>query len=171
MAAWPMARLVAPRLPPRMATWLLTGACLVLAAGSTAALVLLAFAGLSLVPVIADVGHWSPQALRELDGVDVPVSIGSGVLLVVLALRLARVASRHTRWARRLSRALDTHSREGGVVILPGAEPLAFAVPGRGGRIAISSGMLAALDSRERCALLAHERAHLALRHHVFLFA
>ncbi|MFL6119310.1 M56 family metallopeptidase [Actinophytocola sp.] len=65
----------------------------------------------------------------------------------------------------------DVHSRDGGIVILPGAEPVAFAAPGRGGRIAISSGMLAALTPPERCALLAHERAHLAARHHMFLIA
>lgn len=171
LVAWPMARLVAPRLPPRMASWLLTGVCLVLAAGSTGALMLLAFAGLSLIPAVADAGHWSPQALRDLDGVDVPMSIASGVLLVVLAVLLVRTAVRYVRWARRLSRELDAHCRDGGVVILPGDEPLAFAAPGRGGRIALSSGMLAALTARERCALLAHERAHLTSRHHVFLIA
>jgi Zn-dependent protease with chaperone function len=171
LVAWPTARLVAPRLPPRVASWLLTGTCVVLAAGSTAALMLLAFAGLSLIPAVADVGHWSPQALRDHDGVDVSVSIASGVLLIVLAVLLVRTAVRYVRWARRLSRELDTHSCDGGVVILPGDEPVAFAAPGRGGRIAVSSGMLAALTPRERCALLAHERAHLALRHHVFLIA
>ncbi|MFL6121273.1 M56 family metallopeptidase [Actinophytocola sp.] len=171
LAAWPMAQLVAPRLPPRVASWLLTGACLVLAAGSTAALMLLAFAGLSLIPAVADIGHWSTQALRDQDGVDVPVSITSGALLVVLAVLLTRTAVRYVRWARRLARELDLHSRDGGIVILPGAEPVAFAAPGRGGRIAISSGKLAALTPPERCALLAHERAHLAARHHVFLIA
>lgn len=171
LAAWPTARLVAPRLPPRLASWLFTGACLVLAACSTAALMLLAFAGLSLIPAVADAGHWSPQALRDLDGVDVPVSIAGGGLLVVLAVLLVRTAVRYVRWARRLSRELDAHCRDGGVVVLPGDEPLAFAAPGRGGRIAISSGMLAVLTSRERCALLAHERAHLTSRHHVFLIA
>jgi beta-lactamase regulating signal transducer with metallopeptidase domain len=171
LVAWPMARLVVPRLPPQVASWLLTGACVVLAASSTAALALLAFAGLSLIPAVADAGHWSPQALRDLDDVDVPVSVASGVVLVVLAVLLVRTAVRYVRWARRLSHELDAHSRDGGVVILPGEEPLAFAAPGRGGRIAISSGMLAALTPGERCALLAHERAHLASRHHVFLIA
>ncbi|MFG3225404.1 M48 family metalloprotease [Kitasatospora sp. NPDC048194] len=69
----------------------------------------------------------------------------------------------------------------------PGDHPLtvlddesadAFALPGRlrrpgrptePGRIVVTSGMLRALDGPERAALLAHERAHLAARHHVFL--
>ncbi|MFF7991795.1 M56 family metallopeptidase [Kitasatospora xanthocidica] len=41
--------------------------------------------------------------------------------------------------------------------------------PGEPGRIVVTSGMLAALSGPERSALLAHERAHLAARHHVFL--
>lgn len=170
LLAWPVARLVAPSLPPRMASWLLTGACLGLAAGSTVALALLALAGLSLIPAVADLGHWSPQALRPLSGVDVPVSIAGGVVLGVLVVLLARTTVRYARWARRLSRELDEHGREG-IVVLPGEDALAFAVPGRGGRIAVSTGMLAALNPRERSALLAHERAHLASRHHLFLIA
>jgi len=170
LLAWPAARLVAPRLPPRAASWLLTGACLVLAAGSTAALALLAFSGLSLLPAVADLGRWSPQAFRAESGIDVPVSIAGGVALATLMALLVRTIIRYARWARRLSRELDEHGHDG-VVLLPGEEAVAFAVPGRGGRIAVSSGMLAALNPRERSALLAHERAHLASRHHLFLMA
>ncbi len=171
LLAWPVTRLVAPRLPPQVASWLLTGAALVLAASSTAALALLAFSGLSLLPAFADAGHWSPQAMRTYNDIDVPASIGGGLALTVLTVLLVRTTVRYARWARRLSRELDEHSADGGIVILPGEEAVAFAVPGRGGRIAVSSGMLAALNPRERCALLAHERAHLTFRHHVFLIA
>lgn len=170
LLAWPAARLVAPRLAPQPASWLLTGTCLVLAAGSTAALALLAVSGLSLVPAVAGLGHWSPQELRTLSGVDVPTSIAAGVALSVLAILVARTGVRYARWARQLSRELDEHGRDG-IVVLPGEDAVAFAMPGRGGRIAVSSGMLAALNPRERSALLAHERAHLASRHHLFLIA
>ncbi|MFJ9779083.1 M56 family metallopeptidase [Amycolatopsis sp. NPDC101161] len=170
LLARPAAQLVEPRLPPRTASWLLTGACLVLAAGSTAALALLAFSGLSLLPVVADLGHWSPQTLRAENGVDVPASIAAGAVLGVLLVLLTRAVLRYVRWARRLSRELDVHGG-GEVVLLPGEDAVAFAVPGRGGRVAVSTGMLAALDPREQSALLAHERAHLAFRHHLFLIA
>lgn len=170
LLAWPTARLVTPRLRPRPASWLLTGTCLVLAAASTAALALLTFSGLSLIPAVAGIGHWSPQALRTLSGVDVPISIAAGGALGVLMVLVARTTVRYTRWARRLSRELDEHGSDG-IVVLPGEDAVAFAVPGRGGRIAVSSGMLAALNPRERSALLAHERAHLASRHHLFLIA
>lgn len=170
LLAWPAARLIAPRLSPQPASWLLTGACLVLAAGSTAALGLLAFSGLSLIPVVADLGNWSPQELRALSGVDVPMSIAAGVVLGGLGVLVARTGARYARWARQLTRELDEHGRDG-IVVLPGEDAVAFAVPGRGGRIAVSSGMLAALNPPERSALLAHERAHLASRHHLFLIA
>ncbi|WP_329056139.1 M56 family metallopeptidase [Amycolatopsis sp. NBC_01488] len=171
LLALPVARLVVPRLPPRTASWLATGACLVLAAGSTAALAVLALSGLSLLPAVAALGRWSPQTLRAQSGVYVPASIAAGVALAVLAVLLMRAVVRYARWARTLGRALDEHDPGGGVVLLPGEEAVAFAVPGRGGRIAVSSGMLAVLSPRERSALLAHERAHLASRHHLFLMA
>jgi hypothetical protein len=87
------------------------------------------------------------------------------VLLIGTLLALAHAVRGQWRWYRRVHAQLDEHSREGGVVVLPGAEPVAFAIPGRGGRIAVSSGMLAALSAGERAALLHHERAHLRLRH------
>ncbi|MEV7043456.1 M56 family metallopeptidase [Amycolatopsis sp. NPDC051061] len=168
LAAWPLARIVAPRLPPRAASWLLTTGGLVLAAAGTAALTLQAFAGLTLAPAVAHAGHWSTQAL---DKVNVPLAIGCGLVLSVLAGACAHTAVRYARWIRALSRELDEHSPVAGVIILRGKEPVAFSASGRGGRIAISDGMLDALDPAERDALLAHERAHLRLRHHRFLVA
>ncbi|MFJ3215822.1 M56 family metallopeptidase [Kitasatospora sp. NPDC086801] len=72
-------------------------------------------------------------------------------------------------------------------LLQPGEHPLAvldderadaFALPGRlprpgrpgePGRIVVTSGMLRILTGPERAALLAHERAHLTARHHLFL--
>jgi hypothetical protein len=170
-AAWPLARIVAPRLPPRAASWLLTTGCLVLATASTAALTLQAFAGLTLVPAIAHAGHWSTQALDGVEPVNVPLAISCGLLLSALGGAFTRTVVRYARWTRALTRELDDHIPEAGVIILGGTEPVAFSAPGRGGRIAISGGMLDALGPTEQDALLAHERAHLRLRHHRFLIA
>ncbi|RSM37940.1 M56 family peptidase [Amycolatopsis balhimycina DSM 5908] len=171
LAAWPLARVVAPRVPPRAASWLLTAGCLVLAVASTAALTLQVFAGLILVPAVARAGHWSPEALYGVESVNVPASIGCGLVLAALGGAFARTTVRYARWHRELTRQLDGHGPAPGVVILRGQEPVAFSAPGRGGRIAISSGMLDALGPAERDALLAHERAHLRLGHHRFLIA
>ncbi|MER7671078.1 M56 family metallopeptidase [Kitasatospora sp. NPDC096128] len=70
------------------------------------------------------------------------------------------------------------HPADHPLTVLDDERADAFALPGRlgrpgregePGRIVVTSGMLRALDGPERSALLAHERAHLTGRHHVFL--
>ena len=56
-------------------------------------------------------------------------------------------------------------------VVVDHASRMAYCLPGRGGRIVLSSAALAALDPAELDAVLAHERAHLAGRHHLVLAA
>lgn len=79
----------------------------------------------------------------------------------------AGTAWRHRRARRRAEAALGT-ARPGPVVVLRDEAPYAYALSGRSGRsgrVVASTGMLAALTSRERRALFAHERAHPAGRH------
>lgn len=54
------------------------------------------------------------------------------------------------------------------LLVLPEEEAIALAVPGNGGHILVSSGMLRALSGPERRVLLAHERSHLRHRHHLY---
>ncbi|WIX76761.1 M48 family metalloprotease [Amycolatopsis carbonis] len=168
LASWPVARWLAPRLTPQHGAWLLTFLAVIFAAGSTCALALGAVAGLSLVPAVAEFGDFSPATLSVIAGSDVPLAIACGVLLIGVVVALGRTALGQWRWYRRVHAELDKHSGDGGVVVLPGADPVAFAIAGRGGRIAVSTGMLAALSADERAALLHHERAHLRLRHPVY---
>jgi Zn-dependent protease with chaperone function len=169
--AWPLAGLVSAVLRPRLAAWLLTISALVLAAGSTASLCVLAFAGLSLVPVVARIGNWSPQTLRGIEPVSVPVEAAAGVVLAAVLVSVLIAVFRQLRWLAHLRRTIDGVAAPGGLVVLPDAEPMAVAVPLRGGRVVVSRSMLAALAPAERCALLTHERVHLRCRHHLFLAA
>ncbi|WP_344343058.1 M48 family metalloprotease, partial [Kitasatospora putterlickiae] len=82
-----------------------------------------------------------------------------------------------TPWAQRARRLLTTPPATE-LTVLPDERADAFTLPGRPrrpgrpaepGRIVVTAGMLRALDARERAALLAHERAHLTARHHLFL--
>ncbi|MER0241169.1 M56 family metallopeptidase [Streptomyces sp. HSW2009] len=59
------------------------------------------------------------------------------------------------------------------VTVLPDELPYAYALPGSSGagRVVVSDTMLAGLTEPERQALIAHERAHLAARHHRYLLA
>ena len=57
---------------------------------------------------------------------------------------------------------------DGAVVVVPGPAIEAYALPGSPGRIVVSGRLFQSLDEAGRAALLAHERAHLAGRHHLF---
>jgi len=56
-------------------------------------------------------------------------------------------------------------------VVVQHASLAAYCLPGRGGRIVLTSAALAALSPGELAAVLAHERAHLSGRHHLALAA
>jgi hypothetical protein len=89
---------------------------------------------------------------------------GSVVLGVVLALLfVAAVFSVGTAaWHRRRAWRIPVD----GLALLPDDEPLAYALPGG---VVVSRGMVRALCADQRRALLAHERAHVSLRHHRFV--
>lgn len=80
---------------------------------------------------------------------------------VTVIWRRARATRRHNRLAARCQTAGD-------LVVLAAEQPLAFALPGRDGRIVVSSAMLRRLDNCGRAVLLAHERVHLVHRHDRF---
>ncbi|MDJ0347324.1 M56 family metallopeptidase [Streptomyces sp. H10-C2] len=165
------ARPVADRLHPRPATWLLTTSAVVLAAGSSTVLGLLALSGLVRIPLVASLGHWPAHSVQRDHPASLPVALVAGVLLAAAAAGAVRMV-----WRR--ARALFAAALEAGC--LPGPDPLvvvedpaadAYAIPGLPGRIVVSTGMLNALDPTEREVLLAHERAHLRARHHLFAAA
>jgi Zn-dependent protease with chaperone function len=82
------------------------------------------------------------------------------------SLRRARATThQHARMARLVGRrvaGLDA-------VVLDAPERLAYCVAGRPHTIVVTSATLATLDRRHLAAVLAHERAHLAGRHHLLL--
>ncbi|MFF2307780.1 M56 family metallopeptidase [Streptomyces sp. NPDC058128] len=184
LTAWPVARLAEHHLHPRMATWLLTGASAVLAVCSTLSLALLMVVGTAQLPGNPLPDGWSDPEVREAVPYDeVAGRIAIPTLILVLA-SCARAAWRHRRVRRRAGRALEGLPATS-VVVLPDASPYAYALPGRksragvfakgratGGardRVVVTTAMLARLAGPERRALFAHERAHLAARHHRFL--
>ncbi len=159
---------LARTLPPAVSTWLLSGGGLLAAAGSSASLALLAFPLIARTPVLAARGRWSDAVLRHHDPVALPVGVLAAVAVVLLAARFLRAATRRltaVRDAYHLANSLPHTGSE--LTVLDTGELHAFAVPGRPGRIVVTTGMLRSLDPAERRALLAHERAHLNHRHHI----
>ncbi|HXS65798.1 MAG TPA: M56 family metallopeptidase [Streptosporangiaceae bacterium] len=106
-------------------------------------------------------------------------------LVAVLAVSAAAmVAWRYGRRVQRTHRQTRAHAQAAPIVgrrlpgISPGGDPAvvlddprpaAYCVPGRPATIVLTSGALAVLDSPQLAAVLAHERAHLAGRHHLVL--
>lgn len=162
---------LAHRLPPRLATWLLTGATTVLAGCSSAALALLAATAALRIPLLADLERYSLAVVSRDDPASIWVALAAGALLVAAAVALARVATRRARAVlatHRHTRALPGRDQ---LVVVPDPAPEAYAAPGRPGRVVVSTAMLDALTPAEQDALIAHERSHLAHRHHLFLAA
>ncbi|WBO68426.1 MULTISPECIES: M56 family metallopeptidase [Streptomyces] len=158
----------ARRLAPRPAAWALACAALVTTVGWTGSLALLAFTGVAQIPEVAAEGRWSVSVLRAEDPVHLTVAVAGALVLLVgfASLVLAAVRQlRHLLWARRECARVPG---DGELAVVDADAPQAFALPGAPGRIVVSRGMLRCLDDAEREALLAHERAHLRGRHHLF---
>ncbi|WP_416486327.1 M56 family metallopeptidase [Streptomyces sp. CL12] len=153
---------------PAAAARVLAAAAVLTAGATTWSLVLLGAALLGDVPpVVRAAGQGGPAA----DPVPVVIGLAACLALVVLGVRLHRAvrAERRTRRALRLLCAGQPADTE--LIVAASAVPRACAVPGRPGRILVTSAMLGALGPAERRALLAHERAHLAHRHDVLVTA
>jgi len=162
------ARPLAARLEPREATWLLTVATVVLAGCSTAALALLVASAAARVPVLAELGHYSQPVLRRGDPTSAVTGAVAALVLTGAALAVAITCRCRARaLAESYRRAARLHD-DGAVVVVPGPAIEAYALPGSPGRIVISGRLFQSLDEAARAALLAHERAHLAGRHHLF---
>jgi Zn-dependent protease with chaperone function len=171
LLAAPAARRLAEALPPRAAAWLLGVTAGTLAACSTAALVLLTGAGALRLPPVAAFGHLTLPVVG--DQVAIPAACVAAGLLAAVVVALLRTLRRHVvEPARARQAAARAGTTAGDLTVLADPGPDAYALPGRRGmpgRIVVTSGMLRALDPDEREALLAHERAHLRGRHHLFL--
>ncbi|MFC0598451.1 M56 family metallopeptidase [Streptomyces palmae] len=166
--AVPVARRLAPLLAPRAAAWLLAVSGAVLAGCTTAALGLLALEGALRLRPVASLGRLRLPLLADGVAASPPVAALALALLAATAVAACRLLLRLLReWV-----AARRHAPAGGggdLSVIDDGHPDAFALPGRPGRIVVTAGMLRALDPAEREALFAHERAHLAGRHHLFL--
>ncbi|WP_329620538.1 M56 family metallopeptidase [Streptomyces sp. NBC_01255] len=171
LTAWPIARLAESRLHPRTATRLLSAVAGVLAVCSTLCLVLLMIVGTAQLPGNPLPDAWSDPEVRAALPYDEVAGRAAIPALLAVLVSCGAAARRQVRARRRAEGALAGLPRTS-VTVLPDAAPYAYALPGRRrGRVVVSTGMLAALTSRERRALFAHERAHLAGRHHRHLLA
>jgi hypothetical protein len=112
--------------------------------------------------------------LRRGDPVPVLAGVAAALLLTAAAVAVAVVIRARARGLAESYRRAALMAPAGpgqaaeAVVIVPGQAIEAYALPGSPGRIVVSGRLLAALDPPGQAALFAHERAHLAGRHHLF---
>jgi Zn-dependent protease with chaperone function len=169
---------VSPRLG--LAAWL--AAMFSVVASATVALALLtrmvvagwpAFARTVCESVTADA---CPPALYRNAAYELGLAVAAflgGTLLIFLGWRYGRSLRRASvRTRAHAEAARITGRRVGGTkpaFVLDAAQPAVYCVPGRPPTIVLTTGALAVLEPEQLTAVLAHERAHLAGRHHLLL--
>ncbi|MGO8961248.1 MAG: M56 family metallopeptidase [Streptosporangiaceae bacterium] len=109
-----------------------------------------------------------------------------GLTVIVATIMTAALAWRYGRGLQQAQRGTRTHAEvarmtarqllgpsqaaargAGHTLVLDAREPVAYCLPGRPATIVLTTGALAVLDSEQLAAVLAHERAHVAGRHHL----
>ncbi|SFP52370.1 Peptidase family M48 [Geodermatophilus dictyosporus] len=109
-------------------------------------------------PVRGD--HWGALTLAAVLTVE---------LLGVLALSWARTARTRRRHRELLELVVQPSPAAPDARLLEHPAPVAFCIPGARPLLVLSSGMVAELDDDQLAAVVAHERAHLAEHHHLYL--
>lgn len=96
-----------------------------------------------------------------------------GITMVVLGWRYGRSLRRASVRTRAHAEAARITGRRIGAgnpaFVLDATQPAVYCVPGRSATIVLTTGALAVLGPDQLTAVLAHERAHLAGRHHLLL--
>src|ERR1700761_2912369 len=145
VAAALAARPLSDRLPPRLATWLLAGSALALAASSSAALALIALNAPWRMPLGAGLAHLPVRVASRWGPAPGPAAVIAGVVLAVswhAGFRALRRGIRAIAAAGRRARDLPG---AGQVAVTSDQSADAYTLPGWPPRIVITSGMLQAL--------------------------
>ena len=150
------------RLPPRLATAFVTATLVLVVVAAIPTLLVLTLAFAAHVPLIGTGARWCGHAMGV--HADVPAWIGlpAAAALVWGAARVVRLVRDH----RRLR-----CDRPGQVHLAADRRPYAVTLPGTGGQIVLSQGLVELLSPAEREVVLAHEQAHARHRHDRFLLA
>lgn len=156
-------------LPPRTGVWCLTAAAIAASVSGAASLFMIAFTGLGRMSIVADTGHWSPVIWRRVDPVGVwTARVAGAVLAICLGMFLVALL-REMISMRQVRRVTGRLATDDVLIFVDDEEPHAYAIGGRHPRIVISRGLLRGLSVAERRAVVAHESAHVRLRHDVHL--
>ena len=150
------------RVRPQLAAALLTGGILAVTVAVVPTLVVLAVGFLVHLPLLGGGIEWCRSVLGFHASVDPWLGAAATGLLTLGAVRFARSV-----------RAWRRHrcAEAGAFALVNSDDWFAYSLPGPGRRIAVSSGLVEALDGDELAVVLAHERGHARHRHDRHLLA
>ena len=150
------------RLPPRLAARCITMSLVLVMVGALPTLLVIAASFLTHVPFLGDGLQWCAHTFGVHATVPAWVGVPAVVLVGVGAIRMVRVLRQH--------RSLRCDCA-GPVHVADDQRPFAVTLPGRGGKIVVSSGLIDLLEPAETEVVMAHEHAHARLRHDRYLLA
>lgn len=150
------------RVRPQVAAVLLTGATLGVAATVVPTMVVLAVGFLAHLPYLGGGFEWCQTVL----GFHASVNPWLGAATTgLLAVGLVRVGRSIRAWRRHRC------AHAGAPALVDSEQWFAYSLPGPGQRVAVSAGLVEALDGDELEVVLAHERGHACHRHDRHLLA
>jgi Zn-dependent protease with chaperone function len=174
----PLRRLTVSGVSPRLGltAWLIAMASVLVSAGVALTLVTRAaiagWSGLAEVVCRSFAGHTCAANVYQ----NAVFEFSLGVIALVAVLAAAAAAWRYGRNVQRAQRRTRAHAEVAritgrelpgtGALVLDSAQPVAYCLAGRPATIVLTTGAVALLDPPQLAAVLAHERAHLAGRHH-----
>ena len=148
------------KMPPKVASRMLTVALAVVAGAAVPTMWLVSFGYLGHLPVFGDGFSWCARMF----GIHARIPHWAGLPAVGISsiglFRTWRVFMLHRR---------IRHDQPGSVEIAGHEAVFAFTLPGRGGHVVLSSGLVELLDDDEQSVVLAHEHAHARHRHDRYL--
>jgi len=147
---------------PSVGAWGITVSMVFAVSAVTIFLALTAAAGLSEIPIIADLVGWCRALYGGQHGA--PPIVGF-LALITLTVMVWRVVN----YFKSIRGTMKLFNGVAGVHIVDSKRPVAFAVPGNPGGVVMSRMMVSSLTRSECLVVLAHENAHLRFHHHVFV--
>ncbi|MEP7114280.1 MAG: M56 family metallopeptidase, partial [Ilumatobacteraceae bacterium] len=148
------------RVPPVVAAKAVTVTLAVVATAAAPTLWIVSLGYVTHLPLLGGRLDWCAKAFGARDPIPGWVGLPTLVLTAAGVVRARAVIAAH----RRLRQ-----DHPGTVEIADHARPFAFTLPGRGGHVVLSSGLLELLDKAEQGVVLAHEQAHARHRHDRYL--
>jgi Zn-dependent protease with chaperone function len=148
------------RLPPVLAARAVTVTVIVVVGAAVPTLWIVGFGYLAHVSILGRGFAWCAEFFGIHDRVPAWAGLPALGVAIIGTVRVARVLSIY----RRLR-----HDQPKAVEVVEHPQPFAFTLPGRGGHVVLSSGIVDLLDDDERAVVLAHEQAHARHRHDRYL--